>query len=260
MAGNEIYIAKYLIENLHKLKLNHIGLVKEIGAPTFMGGYKNVQSVEELKLISTEGAEKKADIYINGKGVSLKQSGANFLFNRLQRAELLDVFKSLNFPNPEAKLELIDSEVDLFHNGIIQKRNRPWQKMFNEDDFKLLLKFLMTEGSPNLGVSAHPAEFIAEAPNAGISEENINVYTFDEYFNLFKNNIFIALRRQWIGQSSKSEHNRALGLSKKEGNQRWVYKSISGEPRISKTSGTKWRADIPENERRTVYIIFVEKT
>ena len=216
MAGNELYITEFLIENINKIKLKHIGVLTEIGAPTAKGGYTKVQSTGELQLISTEGSEKKADIYINGRGVSLKQSGASFPFNRLQRAELLDVFRALNFRDPEAKLKLIDSEVDQFHYGFIKKRTRPWQNLFNENDFKSLLKFLMTEGSPNLGVSSHPAEFIIEAPRIGISEDNIKVYTFDEYFDVFKNNIFFALRRQWIGQSSNSEHKRAVGLAKKK--------------------------------------------
>lgn len=260
MAGNEIDIAKYLIENIGKITLNHIGLVTEVGAPNSKGGYTKVNSIEELALISTEDAGKKADIYINGHGVSLKQSGASFPFNRLQRSELLAVFSALNFADPDAKLARIDSEIDQFHGGLIKNRNRPWQNLFEEDDFKLLVQFLMTQGSPNLGVSSHPAEFIVEAPKNGIAQQNINVFTFEEYFEYFKENLFFALRRQWIGQSSKSEHGRAVGLAKKEGNKRWIYDTISGEPRVSKTTGTKWRDDVPENERRTVYIIFVEKT
>lgn len=260
MAGNEIEIARFLFDNLGNLSLKHLELVTEIGAPISKGGFTVVTSIEEMALIATEDAAKKADIYINGYGVSLKQSGASFPFNRLQRAELLDVFRTVGFENPEAKLDRIDKEVDDFHKGLIQNRSRPWQNLFDEADFKCLVKFLMTEGSPNLGYSTHQAEFILEAPKTGITQANINVFTFDEYFAEFKKNLFFAIRRQWIGQSSKSEHRRAQGLAKKEGNKKWVYDTISGEPRISKKSGTKWREDVPANERRTVYIIFVEKS
>ena len=260
MAGNEIIITEFLLNNLGTVTLKHLGLVTSVGAPTSKGGFTNVTSLDELKLISTEDAAKKADIYINGRGISLKQSGANFPFNRLQRAELLEVFKIVGFENPNENLSRIDKEIDDFHCGLIQKRNRPWQNLFVEADFKRLVKFLMTEGSPNLGYSSHPAEFILEAPKSGISQQNIHVFTLDEYFEGFKQNLFFALRRQWIGQSSTHEHRRAVGLAKKDGNKKWIYNTISGEPRLSKTTGTKWRDDFPEHERKTVYFISVEKT
>jgi hypothetical protein len=260
MAGNEIEITRFLFNNLGTVTLKHLGIVTEVGAPTTKGCFSNVDSLAALELISTEDAVKKADIYINGHGVSLKQSGSSFSFNRMQRAELLELFKTAGLENSGAILEKIDKEIDDFHNGIIKKRNRPWENFFSEADFKRLIKFLMTEGSPNLGRSSHPAEFILEAPKSGISKENISVFTFNEYFETYKNSLFIALRRQWIGQSSNSEHNRATGLAKKEGNKKWVYDTISGEPRASATTGKKWRDDFPENERKTVYIIFIEKT
>jgi hypothetical protein len=259
MAGNELDIAKFLFENIGKLKLNHIGIVKEIGAPSSIGKYQAITDHAMLNLIATEDSSKKADIYINGIGVSLKQSGANFPFNRLQRAELLEVFKVAGFESPEAKLERIDKEVHDFHNEIIQGRSRPWQNLFNETDFKRLVEFLMMQGSPNLGYSKYPAELILEAPKYGINENNIEVFSFDEYFDWFKQDLYFAIRRQWIGQSSNSEHGRAVGLAKKEGNKKWVYENIKGEPRISATTGKRWRDDVLEKDRRTVYLIFVEK-
>ncbi len=117
----------------------------------------------------------------------------------------------------------------------------------------------MTQGSPNLGFSKHPASYILEAPKANITQANIGVYTFDEYFEGFKQKIFFAIRRQWVGQSSDSEHKRALGLAKKEGNQKWVFNDIKGQPNISKKTGARWREDFIESDRKTVYLIFVEK-
>lgn len=259
MAGNEISIAKYFLKNIGKIKLKHLGLIKKIGAPDSGDGYTVVTTIKQLALISTESSGKKADIYINGVGVSLKQSGGSFPFNRLQRAELLEVFKIVGFKNAEKKLSRIDKEVDDFHNGKIANRSRPWQSLFGEPDFKRLVRFLMTEGSPNLGYSSHPAELILEAPKVGINEKNIEVFTFDEYFEQFKQGLFFSIRRVWIGQSSKSEHGRAIGLAKKEGNKNWLYDNVSGSPRASKTTGKIWRDDHEEKDRKTIYIIFVEK-
>ncbi|MDP3581872.1 MAG: hypothetical protein Q8S39_08040 [Ignavibacteria bacterium] len=260
MPGNELSVTSFLFENLNKITLPHIGLVKELGAPLSSGSFQIINSSMDIALISTQDASKKADIYINGVGVSIKQRGSSFSFNRLQRHDLLFVFTELAFSNPELTLLQLDREVDNFHKGLIKKRSRPWRGLFSETDFKKLLEYLMMKGSPNLGISANPAEYILEAPASINSSTDIKIFRFDEYFNQTKESLSIAIRRQWIGQSSDSEHSRAFGLNRKSGNQPWVYKDISGLPRISKKTGLRWRLDTPENERRTVYLIFIEKT
>lgn len=108
-------------------------------------------------------------------------------------------------------------------------------------------------GSPNKGASRHPAEYILDAPTPLVNADDISVYTFEEYFNRYKENFKIAIRRQWIGQSSNSEHKRAVGLARKVGNTPWIYDGAAGEP----NSG--WRADFPANNRKTVYFLMIEK-
>ena len=126
----------------------------------------------------------------------------------------------------------------------------------------------MLKGSPNLGISKHPAQYILEAPASDIDRDNLNLYSFDrergrgflaisnrgvdEYFNLYKY-LTIAIIRQWIGQSSNSEHNRALSLLKKKDNLPWVFNNVVGKPR------TGWRNDFPKSERKTVYFLMIEK-
>lgn len=256
MAGNEKLVTEFLVRNKNKISLKHLGLVQKVESPT-NSGLIEIKSVKNLSTVVTEDAAKKADIYINGKGVSVKQSGAVFQFNRLQRAELLQTFEHLNFPNPNLVVKKIDDEIDLFHSGKLDTRSRAWQEMFSEKDFKRLLEFLMMKGSPNLGLSDFPAEYILVAPSQNISKENIEVYTFDEYYNRFFKEIKIAIRRQWIGQLSNSEHKRAVGIAKKDGNKKWVYKEISGLPRPR--DGKYWRDDIPKKDRREVYMLFIEK-
>lgn len=255
MAGNEKEIAKFLVLNKGKISLGQLGVVKSVGAPKLSekgcAEINNVRDVE--KCLATEDSRKKADIYINGYGISLKQTGSSFLYNRLQRANILEVFTLLGFKNPESMLQRIDREVVDFHKGNLDRRNRPWQDFFNETDFKALVKFLMVQGSPNVGFSSHQAEFILEAPAKSIAEANINVFTFDEYFQEYKDKIKIAIRRQWVGQDSESEHGRALSLTRKEGNAPWVFNDVVGTPR----SG--WMKDFPANERKTVYFLMVEK-
>lgn len=259
MAGNEMAIAEFLFNNIGKITLNHLGLIKEIGAPDKSNKkYKIINDINELKLISTQDSKKKADIYINGIGVSLKQTGPSFPYNRLQRADLLNLFNFLEFNEPERILENIDKEVNDFHEEKTIGRSRPWIPIFKEDEFKKLVKYLMMDGRPKKE-SNHKASLILEASRIVATPNDIKVYTFDEYFDTYKNNIFIGVRRQWIGQGSKYEHRRAFGLKKKPENVKWVYDDVKGSPNPSKSSGFVWNPLWPEKDRKTVYMIFIEK-
>ena len=71
--------------------------------------------------------------------------------------------------------------------------------------------------------------------------------------------MFLAIRRVWFGQSSESEHNRAKSLMAKQGNGPWIYDNISGSPRKSAKTNKKWREEIKEKDRKTIYIVFIEK-
>jgi len=82
MPGNELKISEYLLGNIDKITLPLIGRLIEIGAPN-QGrcGYTPINNLEDIKLLSSEDSHKKADIYINGKGMSIKQSGSSFQFD-----------------------------------------------------------------------------------------------------------------------------------------------------------------------------------
>lgn len=254
MPGNELEIGRFLFNRLGKITLPHVGHLCWLAAPNpSRPGFTPITTLTDINFLSSEDSRKKADIYINSRGVSLKQTGSSFSYNRLQRANLQDVYSMLGFDSIEQRLLSIDKEVERFHEGLLSRRNRPWEDFFKEGDFKSLLEFLMMKGSPNVGLSHHPAEFILEAPPLNISVTSISLYTYDEYFDKYKRNFKIAIRRQWIGQASNSEHRRALGLAQKPGNAPWVYEDIVGEPR------TGWRSDFPKEARRTVYFLMIEK-
>lgn len=252
MPGNELEICKYLFHKRNVTELNHLGVIKDIGAP-ISNGHKNINNVEELSQIITQDSRKKADVYINNLGVSLKQKGGSFPFNRLQRAELASIYQQLSITDINRRLAVIDSAINSFHNGQIEGRSRQWTDFFIEMDFKNLVKFLMMEGSPNYGRSTHPANFILEANSPCLSDLDINVYTFDEYFSAYSNNLKVAFRRQWVGQKSTSEHRRASGLARKQGNAPWVFDDVVGKPR------TGWNTNFPKENRKTVYFLMIEK-
>jgi len=250
MAGNEHLVVEYLINHKNSLTLNHLGLISRIQNPGANGQLLDITSTD---LLRTEDSGKKADIFLNGKGVSIKQTGSSFLYNRLQRAEMLKVFTSLGFSNPSNTLSKMDGLIQKFQNGEFESRDRHWSEGFNEPDFISLLEFLMMKGSPNLGVSSHPADFILTAPQSNITPSKMSCDTFKEYFKKYKNVIYLSLRRQWVGQSSSSEHGRATGLANKPDNGPWVFKEIVGSPR----TGWKSPTEFPLKDRRTVYMIFI---
>lgn len=250
MAGNEKIVVDFLIKNVNRLTLNNLGVLKRVQNPGTNGSLIDISNTSQLR---TEDANKKADIFLNGTGVSIKQTGSCFLYNRLQRADMLKVFQNLGFTNSTATLQKIDALVNKFHQGMFETRDRHWSEAFTEIEFKNLLRYLMMQGSANHGNSLHPANLILTAPAQAITSENISCLTFDEYFQKYKNKIFISLRRQWVGQFSKSEHSRANGMAKKSGNGPWVFQNIVGEP----TDGWRSTTEVPIAKRRTVYMTFI---
>ncbi len=260
MAGNELEISRYLLVNKGQIHLNHIGRVEDVAAPIIGSDrYISLQTLDDLSRISTAHSGKKADVYLNGQGISLKQSGGSFAFNRLQRANLSEVHTSLGLTHPEVIIANLDREVQRFHRGLLLSRNQPWKNFFSEEDFKTLMIFLMLKGSPNQGLSDHPAEFILEAAKTVNSNSDLALYSFDEYFERYKLKFEVAIRRQWIGQESDSEHSRALGISRKLENAPWVFDDVVGQPKPHKITQRRWRRDFPESERRTVYFLMIEK-
>lgn len=258
MAGNEIKVARFLFDNLKSIELPHLGVINLIGAPKPDGGIEDILLESNISLIATQDSVKKADIYLNNFGVSIKQSGSSFSFNRIQRKNLLDLFSYLHIAESSIIINKLDKAILDFHSGKVEGRNRPWQDFFDDFQFKVILEFLMMRGSPNIGVSTHPASFILEAPQEIIQKSDIKTYSFGEYFEEYSGSLSIALRRQWIGQMSKSEHSRAVGIAKKKENEPWVFKNIVGKPRPNR-DGQTWRTEIPQSDRRTVYILFIEK-
>jgi hypothetical protein len=250
--GNEEETMRFIFRNLNSFSLPHIGLIKNLSVPHKNGELVKITNEEDLDYFSSSDSRKKADFYLNDFGISHKQSGGCQLFNRLQRHDLLRVFDFLNFNRGEELLSKLDRQIDLVH--FEQKaRNRAWDSCFCKDQFQILLNFLMTEGSPNYGISSSKVDFILNSPKVIKSTDDLKVYNFQEYFNQFSDQIKIAVRRCWMGQGSKTESQRAISLNRKEENRRWIFDSIVGEPKF-------WDNRFPKKERKTAYYLMIEQT
>jgi hypothetical protein len=251
MPGNEKQVVEFLISNKGSLELPHLGLLTSVKNPVGNGGLIELSSADDVR---EDNSSKKADIFLNDTGVSIKQSGSSFLYNRLQRDNLAKLFSDMGFSDEQGALLRLDQLIKNYHSGVTPERDRPWKEAFTEKDFKGLLRFLMMEGSPNNGKSDFPAQLVLTAPTRNLSASTVKVYTFDEFFESHEKNIYVTLRRQWVGQSSRSEHGRAVSIARKAGNKPWVFSEISGAP----TSGWRSPSEIPIEDRREVYMVFIQ--
>ena len=252
MPGNEDIVISFLVQSLQNkesLHLPTIGDLKEVSMP-IKEGKKIINNTLDLENFSSNDRYKKADVYLNDCGISLKEECAP-LYNKIQRKHLPNLINFL-FSNKSHSLENIisslDFEIDMVNKGA--KRDIPWSKIFSENDFKMLLEFLMMKGYADTSTSSHQADYILIAPKK-ISPKNfyeIKVLSFREYFERYKDKIMIAARRIWIGSNSKSENKRALSMSKSEFNKEWIYKNISGEPR-------QWDRSFPKEDRREIFYL-----
>ena len=134
MPGNEKEVAKFLVLRKGKIALKYLGVVNLIEVPVRSGkGSIEINDAKDVEhCLSTQDSRKKADIYINHRGISIKQCGASFLYNRLQRAEVIKIFTHLRFKNAEFILLSLDREVKSFHLGnltgdnlVAERRDEP---------------------------------------------------------------------------------------------------------------------------------------
>lgn len=249
MPGNEKDVLKFLLENKNKINLNHFNSIKSIKIP-----HRN--KLFELNSINfddffSDDARKKADVFINDKGCSIKEV-ASVLYNRIQRKDIDNFFGNFFTKKrvKEMKLEL-DKKVKKIHSqSHIQSFN--FLEIMAENEFKQILYYLMFKGSPNYGETNAPAQFILEAKKILRSPNDLKVYTFEEYFKKNKNEIFLRFRNSKFGQKSETEHNRARSHLSFEENLPWCFNSIKGSPQ-------GWRTNIDEKDRKQVYYLMIEK-
>lgn len=258
MPGNEKQTIEFILDNKDKINLNHIGPIRSIKIP-----YKNQKvevTKENIKIFQSDDSSKKADIYLNNKGISLKQEGGNFAFNRLQRKDLLNFFyKILKLNNSEKIIDKIDRKILDFHNNKEGKRNFSPLEVMTKKQFNTILKYLLLEGSP-AKKSLFPAEYILVSKKTISSLSDLKIYNYDDYLNENKLTHDFARRRSWYGQLSNTEHNRAKGLMKSKDNKKWCFDSVSGMPKAQIIENKKkyWRDEILEKDRKTCYYLMIE--
>jgi hypothetical protein len=260
MPGNEKETIRFILENKKKINLKYIDKIKTIKIP-----HKNKKikvTNKNLDNFYSDDSSKKADIYLNEKGISIKQDGGSFAFNRIQRKSLLNFFsKTLGFKDTNEIINKIDNQVQIFHN----KKNDDDEKssfsplnVMSKTQFYTLLKYLMLDGSP-MEKSEFPAQYILNSKKNISSQDDLKIFNFDEYFDKYSSVCMFRTRRCWYGQESNSEHNRAKGLLKELSNKPWCFDDVSGLPNKHKKTNKRWRDEIPQDERKTCYLLFIEE-
>ena len=252
MPGNEETVISFLVQSLQneeRINFPIIGDLSEVSMPT-KEGKKIIRHLSDLEKFSSNDRHKKADVYLNGYGISLKEESAP-LYNKIQRKHLSGLIKHL-FPNKldfaKNIISLLDFEIDKVNKG--SRRDIHWSKIFSENEFRIFLEFLMMRGYADTKISSHQAEYVLIAPKK-ISSKNIDeikLFSFEDYFETYKSKIVIAARKIWVGSNSNSENKRALSMSKSASNKEWIYKNISGAPR-------KWDVTFPLKDRREIFYL-----
>lgn len=247
MPGNEDHVISYLVEssvNDSTYELPYLGILNSVSMP-FKNEQLQIRTQEALLNYSSNDSNKKADVYINNVGISIKES-VSPLYNKMQRKHVPALLNSLlkDAERSEEILNKLDLEICKVNQGAVRDLN--WRYFFSETEFKLVLEFLMMKGNASLKISHHPAKYILVAPQRIRTFKDIKIYSFDEYFENYKDTIVLAARRIWTGSISKSENRRAFGMMRTPLNSNWVFDNISGKPR-------KWDPSYPVKDRREIF-------
>jgi hypothetical protein len=248
--GNEKIVIQYLFNNQKTLNLNGIGAVKKLEIP-LKNQLIDITNLYDSNKFANDDANKKADIFINGIGISIKEK-SSVLYNKWQRKNAFDLLNLFNPTKVSTQiLQKLDKKVSELNQGLILRDVNASQIMTNKQlsDF---LEYTMFIGSANHGKSSFPAQYVLIAPKKISSPTELEILNFNQFFKKYKNNIVFALRRCWYGQKSNSEHNRASGMINDLLNKPWVYNNISGQPR-----GWKPISEVPIIDRKEVFYINV---
>lgn len=251
MPGNEKEVIEFIVNNRSQLNLPIIGAINKIEIPRG-NRLEEITNIKQLYNFYSDDAHKKADVFINDKGISIKQKGGNVAYNKIQRKTLINFFNNF-FQNKKSLdiLHKLDKKIIDCHKGRIL-RDVDSIDIMNENEFKKILEFLMLKGSTTM-TSSFPAELILIANTIPKSEEDIEISNFNKYYNSHKHNLVFALRRCWYGQIS-SEHVRANSIMSVKQNKPWCFDTVSGQPRMN-DDGNQWRKDIVPQDRKTVFYI-----
>lgn len=249
MPGNEDHVISYLVQssaNDCNYELPYLGILNSVSMPD---GDEQIEITTQDALLrySSNDRYKKADVYINNVGISIKET-VSPLYNKIQRKHITAFLDHLLEDANRTKeiLNSLDSEISKVNKG--GRRDVCWKSVFFENEFKLILEFLMMKGYADLKISHHPADYILVAPKRIDNFKDIKIYSFDEYFENYKDTIVIAARRIWTGNASNSENKRAFTMIKDPLNSSWVFDNISGKPK-------RWDPSFPVEDRREIFYL-----
>jgi uncharacterized protein involved in outer membrane biogenesis len=168
-----------------RLKVDGLGLAENDDTPVLTIARADV-ALEWASLV--RGAWRFSELHLSSPELQLKVS-KNGVFNM---AQWIESYEERNPSSSNVLPRLLIQQFQITDGKIhFQDQQSGYQNQFDPVEFKVLLEFLMMKGSPNYGISNHPAEYILTAPKTNITAKKIYCDTFEEYFT--KNKDFIYL-------------------------------------------------------------------
>ena len=123
------------------MNLSHIGKIDKIEIPK-KDKLIQINRVEEIEKNSSSDSSKKADVYLNSQGISIKENGSK-LYNKLYRKDLNFINKFINDKKTtKTVIQKIDNKLKQIHTKSL-KRDVMWSDLIEEKYFKPILKYLM---------------------------------------------------------------------------------------------------------------------
>ena len=256
MPGNENEVIKFLFNNRENLDLSHIGKIDKIEIPK-KDKLIEINYVEEIEKNSSSDSSKKADVFLNSHGISIKENGSK-LYNKFYRRDLNFINKFINDKKTtKIVIKKIENKLKQIHTKSL-KRDVMWSDLIEKKYFKPMLKYLMMDGKP-FKKNKFPADYILESSKNITTASDLSLYSFEEYFKKNYNYITFAFRRVWYGMTS-SEHKRAKNICfHHEDSSNWCFKSIVSAPRKRKDGKSIWRDEIKKKDRRTAYYLDISQ-
>lgn len=195
-------------------------------------------------------------IIINDIPVVTLRRARDFCFGRL----FLDEFKKLVSEVSENSNHIIRTINNYIRDIHFSRQETSVEiqcsNIINDKEFRVFFHSIINQQKYSNVVP----RFIIDYPRSNLNSNNIHIYTIDDFFKIFKEDIVFVVDRIWIGQCGSVEHRVAKSIYDKSPNSQWIFNTIFAQPKPDRNCGfSRWRTNVEQLDRRVVYYLSIIK-